>query len=107
MFIGIHHCEILVTDLSQALEFYKETLGLEELHNPSSFSGSKWIKIGKQQLHLTYHPNNEHFILSDFQKAQAFLKCYIGSQGTFNSYRREIERLLHWSWVIAKKSLKD
>lgn len=50
---------------------------------------------------------NEHFTLSDFQKAQAFLKCYIGSQGTFNSYRREIERLLHWSWVIAKKSLKD
>lgn len=32
---------------------------------------------------------------------------YRGSQGTFNSYRREVERLLHWSWIIARKNLKD
>lgn len=69
MFTGIHHCEILVTDLNQALEFYKEKLGLEELHNPSSFSGSKWLRLGNQQLHLTYHPDNDgsehrHFAIS-------------------------------------------
>jgi site-specific recombinase XerD len=50
---------------------------------------------------------NEHFVLNDFQKAQAFLKCYLGSQGTFNSYRLEIERLLHWSWIVAKKPLNE
>jgi len=43
----------------------------------------------------------------DYQHAIAFLKSYKGSQGTFNSYRREIERLLHWSWLIVKKSVKD
>jgi hypothetical protein len=37
----------------------------------------------------------------------AFLKNYIGSVGTFNSYRRETERLLQWSWLIAKKSIKQ
>lgn len=44
---------------------------------------------------------------NDFLVAVSFLKSYIGSLGTFNSYRREIERLLHWTWIIAKKFLKD
>ena len=43
----------------------------------------------------------------DIQQAFAFLKSYKGSQGTFNSYRREIERLIHWCALIAKKTFKD
>jgi len=43
----------------------------------------------------------------DFEKAWSFLKCYVGSVGTFNAYRREIERLLQWSWIVADKSLKN
>jgi site-specific recombinase XerD len=43
----------------------------------------------------------------EYQKAIHFLKSYRGSQGTFNSYRREIERLLQWSWLIAEKPVKD
>jgi site-specific recombinase XerD len=39
----------------------------------------------------------------DFEKALEFLKQYNGSQATFTAYRREIERLLQWSWLIAKK----
>jgi len=27
--------------------------------------------------------------------------------GTFNSYRRDVERLLHWSWHIAGKILEE
>jgi site-specific recombinase XerD len=42
---------------------------------------------------------------SDFQHACAFLKCYRGSQGTFNSYRREIERLFQWCYLIGNKTL--
>jgi site-specific recombinase XerD len=42
----------------------------------------------------------------DFSQARAFLQCYRGSQGTFNSYRREIERLLQWCYLIENKSLK-
>jgi site-specific recombinase XerD len=43
----------------------------------------------------------------DFENGIAFLKCYTGSIGTFNSYRREIERLLQWCALIANKSLKQ
>ena len=38
----------------------------------------------------------------DFEKALAFLKSYRGSQGTFNAYRREIERLLQWCGLVQK-----
>src|SRR3990167_9176729 len=48
---------------------------------------------------------NEKYHLKDIQQSIAFLKSYKGSQGTFNSYRREIERLLHWGALIADKSL--
>ncbi len=50
------------------------------------------------------HPG---FEAADYQHALAFLKCYRGSQGTFNSYRREIERLLQWSYLIGGKKLKE
>jgi hypothetical protein len=41
----------------------------------------------------------------DFQHATNFLYSYRGSLATFNSYRREIERLMQWCWLIQKKSL--
>ena len=47
------------------------------------------------------------YCVEDIQKSAAFLISYKGSRGTFNSYRREIERLLHWCALIAKKSLKE
>lgn len=44
---------------------------------------------------------------SDYQKACQFLINYKGSQATFNSYRREIERLLQWTNLISHKSLSQ
>lgn len=44
---------------------------------------------------------------SDFYHALAFLKCYKNSLGTFNSYRRETERLLQWCKHIAGITLKE
>lgn len=41
----------------------------------------------------------------DYHQAAEFLYQYRGSEATFNAYRREIERLLHWSWNIANKSI--
>ena len=41
----------------------------------------------------------------DCQHATNFLYHYRGSLATFNAYRREVERLLQWSWLIQKKSL--
>jgi site-specific recombinase XerD len=43
----------------------------------------------------------------DYQQAKQFLHSYRGSIATFNAYRRELERLLQWSWFIAKKSVKE
>ncbi len=42
----------------------------------------------------------------DYVHALAFLKSYKGSQGTFNAYRREIERLLQWT-QLEDKVLRD
>lgn len=40
----------------------------------------------------------------DYEYALKFLYSYNGSSATFNSYRREIERLIQWSWYIHKRS---
>ncbi|MCL9682586.1 tyrosine-type recombinase/integrase [Legionella maioricensis] len=44
---------------------------------------------------------------NDFNYTLSFLKSYTGSQGTFNSYRREAERLLQWSWLIKNKTIDE
>lgn len=45
--------------------------------------------------------------LNDFGMVRGFLQAYTGSLGTFNSYRRDVERLLHWTWHIAGLILED
>lgn len=44
---------------------------------------------------------------SDHEKFLQFLLQYSGSQDTFNSYRREIERFAQWLWRSARKSVKE
>ena len=41
----------------------------------------------------------------DFELAVNFLKQYYGSEATFTAYRREMERMLQWSWLIAGKTI--
>ncbi|APR67198.1 MAG: integrase [Oceanospirillales bacterium] len=41
----------------------------------------------------------------DLIHSLTFLTAYNGSGATFNSYRREIERLLQWCWLIQKVTL--
>jgi site-specific recombinase XerD len=59
------------------------------------------------------HKNHENVQIpeirfqNDFNYTLNFLKSYIGSQGTFNSYRREAERLLQWSWLIKNKTIDE
>lgn len=43
----------------------------------------------------------------DYRFALHFIYSYRGSEATFNAYRREIERLLHWAWTVSKKSIKE
>ncbi|RDI48865.1 tyrosine-type recombinase/integrase [Aquicella lusitana] len=46
-------------------------------------------------------------VISDYKQAHSFLHAYRGSAETFKSYRREIERLLQWSWFMRTKTLKE
>ena len=43
----------------------------------------------------------------DFELAAKFLYSYNGSSATFNSYRREIERLLQWAWHVREVSILE
>lgn len=66
------------------------------------FDSLEFIDKTNLATHISIPENKD-----DYQKALEFIKSYKGSQGTFNAYRREIERLLHWSTLVAKKPLKD
>ena len=44
---------------------------------------------------------------NDFLVSLSFLKSYTGSVGTFNSYRREVERLLQWCSLVSNKTLRQ
>ncbi|ASP40943.1 integrase [Bacterioplanes sanyensis] len=41
----------------------------------------------------------------DFLHSLTFLLSYNGSSATFNSYRREVERLLQWTWFVEQTTL--
>lgn len=59
------------------------------------------------------HKNSDHVVIpnerfkADFYHTLNFLKSYNGSLGTFNSYRREAERLLQWTWHIREMTLPE
>jgi site-specific recombinase XerD len=55
-------------------------------------------------IHIENIPSNAQ---SDYLQAVGFLYSYRGSVMTFNAYRREIERIMQWSWYIQHKSLKE
>jgi site-specific recombinase XerD len=57
-------------------------------------------------LHSHRLPSHLHLEHSqDYAFSVDFLKSYAGRPGTFNSYRREIERFLQWCWYVQKTTL--
>ena len=66
------------------------------------FDSLKHIKNQKDFSYL-----GDDYNTQDIKHAQIFLQAYQGSLGTFNAYRREIERLIQWCALISRKSLKD
>lgn len=69
---------------------------LETISEPMAACSEKY-------LHSLNIPNIEQ----EYHLSREFLASYTGSLDTFTSYRREVERLLQWSWLIAKKPLKE
>lgn len=46
-------------------------------------------------------------VFEDLVHSLSFLVSYNGSTATFNSYRREVERLLQWCWLVRGCSLEQ
>lgn len=59
------------------------------------FDNINYLHKNLEQVRL---PSEEY--KEEFSHSLDFLKSYTGSLGTFNSYRREIERLLQWCWLV-------
>lgn len=55
--------------------------------------------------HVNEILNNPSYLSNDFLIAIDFLKQYKNNKATFESYRREVERLIQWSWLVNKKSI--
>mgnify|MGYP000090055609 CR=1 FL=1 len=47
------------------------------------------------------------FAVKDYQMALNFLYSYRGSTDTFGAYRRDLERLLQWSWFVRYQSFLE
>lgn len=56
-------------------------------------------------LHVNFLNIKTFDIEKDYAICVDFLLAYRGSPDTFKSYRREVERLCQWSWLIVKKSI--
>ncbi|MCV2884191.1 site-specific integrase [Aestuariibacter sp. AA17] len=49
----------------------------------------------------------QYGFLTDYEFAWKFIYSYNGSSATYNVYRREVERLIQWSWMISGKSVLE
>ena len=55
---AIDHCSLIVSNTSEALEFYRVILGLElDESRPDLGYPGAWLKVGNSQIHLLEVPN--------------------------------------------------
>jgi site-specific recombinase XerD len=77
----------------------------------SLVSQAKLIPIFDQAQYLPFRPEFPDYLSQfkqyeqDYLGAHAFLYAYKDNAATFRAYRREVERLLHWSWQIHQDSI--
>lgn len=71
------------------------------------YQKSRDPKVFKQQLHSLFNIYNKTLksTFIDYKEVISFLYSYRGNQETFNSYRRELERLIQWCWFVRKRSI--
>ncbi len=49
----IDHCSVLITDVERSRRFYRDVLGLREIHKPRTFDFVVlWFDLGNQHIHL-------------------------------------------------------
>ena len=93
---SIYQPRPVLNTLTEIIEHYKTCFQAKE---PAK-EANQWLC---QCLALDSVP--EDFYTSDYLLILNFLHSYRGSPDTFRAYRRDIERLLQWSWFIRKQSV--
>src|SRR5262245_12385658 len=49
----IDHCSVIITDVERSRRFYRDVLGLREIHSPRTFDFvALWFDLGDQHIHL-------------------------------------------------------
>jgi catechol 2,3-dioxygenase-like lactoylglutathione lyase family enzyme len=49
----IDHCSVIITDVERSRRFYRDVLGLKEIHKPRTFDFTVlWFDLGNQHIHL-------------------------------------------------------
>lgn len=56
-FLTLHHTSLIVTNTSDSLDFYCNTLGMEQVERADLPFPGAWLGIGNQQIHLLELPN--------------------------------------------------
>jgi catechol 2,3-dioxygenase-like lactoylglutathione lyase family enzyme len=49
----IDHCSVIITNVERSRHFYRDVLGMKEIHKPRTFDFVVlWFELGSQQIHL-------------------------------------------------------
>ena len=73
----------------------------------------KFLPIFDSVEHLNLSPEFPHYLEEyrgyndDHIFSHAFLYAYRETKPTYNAYRREVEKLLHWAWQVAHQSITE
>jgi catechol 2,3-dioxygenase-like lactoylglutathione lyase family enzyme len=51
----LDHCSVIITDVESSRRFYRDVLGLKEIHKPRTFDFVVvWFELGNQHIHLLH-----------------------------------------------------
>jgi glyoxylase I family protein len=78
----IDHCSVIITNVERSRRFYRELLGLKEIHKPRTFDFVVvWFDLGNQHLHLllkdkpdTLSPRHFALRVTDAQAARRYFQ---------------------------------
>jgi catechol 2,3-dioxygenase-like lactoylglutathione lyase family enzyme len=81
-FSQLDHCSVIITDVERSRRFYRDVLGLKEIHKPRTFDFVVlWFDLGNQHVHLLLKDRADtisarHFALrvSDASAARVYFR---------------------------------
>ena len=80
----LDHCSIIITDVERSRRFYRDLLGLKEIHKPRTFDFTVvWFDLGDHHIHLllkddadTISPRHFALRVKDITQARAHFKSH-------------------------------